>query len=217
MSLIAKDSGGGNFFLIPEDQHAARCVMLVDIGTQHGTYQGEAYDRRQVIIGWEIPELMHVFDDAKGKEPAFISSFYTLSLSEKANLRKMLKSWRGREFTADELAGFDLENVLTVPCLIQVIHRKKEDGNVSARVDAVMKLPKSQECGEQINPSRLFTFDGSGVEDFRKLPEWIQKLVMKSKEWPSWIRDQEGSSQLVHDALGEPSFASDEPHEEMPF
>src|SRR5208337_1405024 len=69
---------------------------------------------------------------------------YTLSLHEKAALRKDLESWRGRTFTEEELKGFDVENVLDVPCLLNVIHNGTS-GTVYANVSGIMKLPKSMQ------------------------------------------------------------------------
>src|SRR6185369_175718 len=60
----------------------------------------------------------------------------------KAKLRKDLEAWRGRIFTFDELAGFDLESVIDVPCLLSVVHRQGSKGGKFANVGAVMKLPK---------------------------------------------------------------------------
>ena len=56
------DSGGGDFEQPPVGTTVARCVKIIDIGTQKGEYQGKATSKRQCIIGWELPnELM---DDA---------------------------------------------------------------------------------------------------------------------------------------------------------
>ena len=39
----------------------------------------------------------------------------TPSLHEKANLRKTLKQWRGKDLTSEELRGFDTESMVGVP------------------------------------------------------------------------------------------------------
>jgi hypothetical protein len=41
---------------------------------------------------------------------------YTLSWSEKANLRLDLQSWRGKPFTQEEMRRFDLETILGAWC-----------------------------------------------------------------------------------------------------
>ena len=56
-------------------------------------------------------------------------------------MRKDLESWRGRPFTDSELEGFDLDNLLSVPAMISVVHNAVQ-GSVYANVAAIMKLPK---------------------------------------------------------------------------
>ena len=184
MPLIAKAKTGGNFELIPEDQHIARCVLVADIGTQDGPYGA----KHQCIIGWEFPEVLHVFDEEKGEEPAMLSAFYTVSLSDKANLREMLESWRGRSFTPDELNGFDLANLLAVPCLVQVVHHQNNNGDTRAKVQGVTKLHKSMACPEQVVPSRLFSLNESGQEEFQAMPPWIQDKVREAAEYQEWVK-----------------------------
>ena len=53
---------------------------------------------------------------------------YNLSLLEKSSLRKDLEHWRGRPFTADELAkNYDLSQVVNKPAQVQVEHVAKTD------------------------------------------------------------------------------------------
>ena len=105
---------GGDFEQVDPGSYAAVCYKIVDIGTREGEYQGVKNSRRQVIIGWELDELMTTGERA-GK-PFVVSKFYTQSLGEKANLRHDLAGWRGRDFTPDELAGFDAKNKVRSRC-----------------------------------------------------------------------------------------------------
>ena len=57
--------------------------------------------------------------------PAAISKEFTLSLHERANLRRVLISWRGRQFTAEELGGFELANVLGANAMLNVVHNDR--------------------------------------------------------------------------------------------
>jgi hypothetical protein len=80
-----------------------------------------------------------------------VGKWYTASIGEKANLRKDLVNWRGREFTDDELKGFDVKKLLGVPCMLSLTPNDK--GKV--RVTGIMKLPQGTTCPPQINPERL--------------------------------------------------------------
>jgi hypothetical protein len=128
--MILKDTGGGDFAQCPEGSHIARCIKLIDIGTQKGEYEGKATVRRQLIITWELPNELIPNGELAGK-PFGVSRFYTASLGEKAALRKDLENWRGRKFTEKELLGFDLKAVLGAPCMLSVVHTEKGKAKVA--------------------------------------------------------------------------------------
>lgn len=177
--MIATDNGGGGTFeQAPVGAHVARCIKLIDIGTHHGEYEGVANVRHQIIIGWELPGETIQTGDYAG-QPFVVSEFYTLSLHEKGKLRPMLESWRGKPFTDDELRGFDLQNLLGKPCMVQVGRNKKE----RAKVQAVMSLPKGMAAPAQVNPSVYFDLSSFDQKLFDGLSDGIKGLVQKSDEW----------------------------------
>lgn len=175
-----KDSGGGDFEQPPIGTHVARCVKMIDIGTQQGEYQGKATYRRQVIIGWELPNELMQEGDAAGK-PFVVLKFYTASLGEKANLRADLRNWRGRDFTDEELAGFDAKNILGKPCMLSLTENDKG----KARVTGVMALPKGTAVPEQINPTLFFSLEPQDFkpEVFEALSEGYKKMIRVSPEY----------------------------------
>lgn len=131
-----KDTGGGDFVQASPGNHPARCIRIIDVGTQEGEYAGKPTYRRQIVLMWELPnELVEVKGEQK---PAIVSKWYTASLSEKAKIRADLESWRGRPFTQEELMGFEVKNVLDKCCLVNVVHSEKG----KAKVTAVTALPK---------------------------------------------------------------------------
>jgi hypothetical protein len=110
MSIIASSNSTSSFKPVPSGMHLARCYRVIDFGTQTSTYQGKTNHLHKVLVGFEVHG-----EDADGKpirtddgKPMIIAKQYTLSLNEKANLRADLASWRGRDFTPEEIRGFDL-------------------------------------------------------------------------------------------------------------
>ncbi len=187
-----KDSGGGDFEQPPIGTHVARCVKMIDIGTQKGEYQGKATYKRQVIIGWELPNELMTTGEFAGK-PFGVSKFYTASLSEKANLRADLKNWRGRDFTEEELAGFDAKNILGKPCMLSLTESDK--GRI--RVTGVMALPKGTEVPDQINPTLYFSLERGefNKEVFESLSDGYKKMIMVSPEYQELTSPAMGGSQ----------------------
>jgi hypothetical protein len=59
-----------------------------------------------------------------------IAKQFTLSLNEKANLRADLASWRGRDFTPEEIRGFDLKNILGHWAMISVTASERDGRGV---------------------------------------------------------------------------------------
>lgn len=133
MAIIAKASGG-NFIPPPPGQHAGVCVDVVDLGMIDSSFAKKKVHKIRIV--WQLAE-----NRPDGK-PHQASQMYTLSLHEKAALRKDLESWRGLPFKEDELTGFDVEKLLGVTCLLNIIEVKK-DGKVYGNVSAIMRLPKN--------------------------------------------------------------------------
>lgn len=181
MGLIAKDSPN-TYTPAPAGNHVAVCVSLIDIGMQHGEYQGKETHREQIIIGWELSDEMMPAEPGQQPEPFTVSEFFTNSLSEKSKLRPMLESWRGRPFTEDELAGFDLSTIVGKPCMVNVVHEQKKNG-VRAKVSGVTPLPKSMPKPRQIRPATIFDCDNPDMEVFNGFSEKMQALIAKSDNW----------------------------------
>lgn len=133
MPIIAK--AGGSFTPAPAGTHCAVCCDVIDHGMLEVTYQGKTQRKHKISIAWQIAEDM---DDGK---PFLVRRRYTLSLHEKASLRRDLESWRGRAFTSKELEAFDVENLLGIGCLLNVIHESRNDSTF-ANVASIMRLPK---------------------------------------------------------------------------
>jgi len=201
MGLTATEPETKGFDPAPPGVHHAICYALVDLGTHDNEFQGEVTQRHQVWISWEFPELMiQAEDDVK---PRVISGFYTLSLHEKANLRKVLEGWRGREFSDHELRGFDLRNILEKPCLIHVMHSKEG----RAKIQSIMPAEKKREFN-QFNETIYFSFEDGG-EIPANVPEGIRRLIMDSYEYNEEGQQSEGPPAQ--------NISSDTPDEDIPF
>ena len=132
MPIIASGKAG-NFVPCPEGTQQAVCCDVVDKGLME-TPWGQ---KHKIDVVWQSAELM------PNDKPFLVSKRYTLSLSDKANLRHDLESWRGRPFSEDELDGFDVEKLIGVNALVNVVHKKGSKGGVFANVIAIMPLPRS--------------------------------------------------------------------------
>jgi hypothetical protein len=196
-----KDNGGGDFEQPPIGTHVARCVKIIDIGTQKSEYQGKVNIRRQCIIGFELPTELMSEGEYAGK-PFTVSRFYTASLGEKANLRKDLANWRGRDFTEQELEGFDSKNILDKCCMVSLTENDKN----KVRITGIMALPKGMQVPARINDLVYFSLDEFNQATFDKLSDGYKKLIQASPEYqavtnPQAQSDKRGSFDDMDDDI----------------
>lgn len=181
--IKAPASGGGEFEIAPEGVFLARCYKMVDIGTQTTTGMYGTKEDRMVYLFWE---LLETADGEKirmndGEQPYSIFNSYKLSMHPKANLRKSLDSWRGKKFTEEEAADFDITKLLDKFCLLQITHSQSKDGQKTyANVDGIMNTKKT---AEGVNEIVGFSISDPDMTVFNDLPEWIQKKIQDAPEW----------------------------------
>lgn len=197
MAITAIQPEGTKREQVPSGGHVARCYSIIDIGTlqtpfqELDQHQQPVFDHNgapvykkahKVRIGFELPHETRVFSEEKGEQPMVISNEYTLSLHEKAKLREHLESWRGKQFTEDELKGFDVSKLLGLPAYLNVIHNDKGYANVAG----IMPVPQGMNVPEQVNQSVLLDFEENWNKDtFESLPEFLRDKISQSEEYKS--------------------------------
>lgn len=179
MAITARDTGSGNYELAPSGNHVARCIRIIHLGTIQTNFGA----KNTVVITWELPTKMKKFHEDESERPFTISKQFTLSLSEKANLRKFLEGWRGRSFTEKELDGFDLSKLIGLPCLLNVIHGTSKNGNQYADITGASILPEGMTCPEQFNDSIEFGFEPFNHEIFEKLADYYKDKIRTTPEF----------------------------------
>jgi hypothetical protein len=186
--MKAKDNDTGTYDPVPEDTHMGICVGVIDLGTQHN-FKFNKYERK-CLLSYELPETrtQFVVDGEEIDAPRFISRRFTLSLGSNSHLRKFLRTWRGRDFTPEELEGFVMKSLLGVAANVQVLHDSGKDGKVYANIDSCAKLLQGQVKPTPENDLTYFTFDDISTlaevdTATESMPEWIQKLIQKSVEY----------------------------------
>lgn len=206
MAINATNSGTQRE-LIPASNYIARCYQMIEVGTIQEVILGETKTLRKVRIGWELPEELRVFNTEKGEQPCVISQEFTLSMNEKSNLRKVLASWRGKDFTEEEARCFDVSKLLGVPCMLNIIHKpsKTDPSKIYEQIGSVSPLPKSVKCPDQVNKTVILSYDSFDWAIFESLPDFIKTKMKSSTEFA---------------ALQQPnhtSMAASEPIDDLPF
>lgn len=167
--------------LLPAGNHVAVCYEMIHIGTVTKLIQGDMKTLNEVRLTWEVGDEMREFDGVQ--KPMVISKDYTLSMNPKANLRKDLDSWRGVAFTEEEAKAFDITKLIGVPCMVNVIHNKANNGNTYANVSGITPLHKSMTKPKQHNPSSELSYSAWDQAKFDKLPSFIKEKMQGSEEY----------------------------------
>lgn len=157
-----KDEGKGAFAKAPAGNHLAVLVAVVDMGTQFADgYQGAAGKwQRKAYFVWEL-----LGETVEGTtKNHLIGTDLTLSLHEKAKLRKWLEARRGK--LIPDGAPLDITEELGKPCLLNVIEK-----NGYPKIDGLTAVPKGMPVGEpQHKPVSV------GLEEFQAgtpVPDWV--------------------------------------------
>lgn len=184
MAILATNTGTTRE-LTPAGNYIARCYSMIQIGTITDNIQGVEKTLHKVRIGWEFPLELKVFNEEKGEQPLVHSEEYTLSMHEKSNLRKMLASWRGRDFTADEAKSFDITALLGKACMVNIIHApsKSDPTKIYANIGSVSSIPKGMDVPEQINLTFELSYDNFSWDKFNTLPDFIKEKMKRSIEF----------------------------------
>ena len=142
MKLSEKKSG--NFTICPEFTGRAVCVDV----TPPETKQTDFGPKEKFRLVFEVDQI-----DPASKRPFCVwSSGFTTSLNEKASFRKFLRTWFGRDLTAQELQEFDTESLIGKPAFIVVTH--SQDGD---QTYANITACTPHKMGEPLPPSGTFT------------------------------------------------------------
>jgi hypothetical protein len=157
------ENKGGDFERVPCGMQNAVAARLYDLGMQPG-YQG-GKPTHQIVLLFEMAGRYTKGYFAGQRFRVTITYNASLGSSEKpSKLRGHLESWRGRGFTQEELARFDLRKVLGHGCTLSLIEKVKGDGKKFAQIAAVMPAMP--------NAEKLIV---ETPVDF--VPDWVAKKI----------------------------------------
>lgn len=189
MAFVFSTGGGKDFKKVPPGVWVARCFRMVDMGTQVSTGQYAGKASRKIHVEWEVfgdNEGDPLTVEINGKTmPLTISKNYTASMNEKATLRKELQAWRGKAFTDEEAAQFDVSKLVGAYCMLNITHSESGNGKVYANIAGISPLPgalKNQKPAA-VHKDQIFSLDQPDMSVYESLPKWLQDKVAESPEY----------------------------------
>jgi hypothetical protein len=141
-SLIAKGDGGTTYKPHPDGWARIILADIHDEGMREYEYMGNKGKRREVRFVWQS----EVLNEETG-EPLEHSEWFTLSLSEKANLRKRLEAWSGKSLTDEQVEnGVDIMKLVGRTAYANFMSKQKQNGGTKAVIASLGKLPKDMKA-----------------------------------------------------------------------
>ena len=119
-------------------------------------------------------------------------------LHTRAALRTDIETWRGREFTPNELRGFQLKSVLGEWALISVVNAMDQAGQDCTGIAAIMPVPpevKQAGLPAGHNELKFFYCAAPDIELFESFSESLKAKIRKSPEWQLYISDRPTESE----------------------
>lgn len=191
MAFIAKDSGGGDFKKVPPGVYIGRCYSLIDLGTQLSSGQYGEKMQHKIKISWELfgeddaGQPLTILIDGN-EMPLTISKNYTVSLHEKAGLRKDLAAWRGKDFTEEEARGFDVLKLMGAYCMVNCTI-SETNGKTYTNVAGLTPLPGALKNAKPAAVHNNIIFDLE-KPDMKLFEAFYDKLKDQIKHSPEWAK-----------------------------
>jgi hypothetical protein len=152
--------------------YPAVCIRLIDMGTQESTWQGEKKASHKVKLVFELAELM-----SDGR-PFIAMRDFTVSMHEKSSLRQFLAGWRGRDFSDEELKGFEAKKLIGQGCLLSLV----QNGEY-ININTASKLPKGMSAPSPVNPLVYFSLEEFDKRTFDSLSDKLKEKIAQSPEF----------------------------------
>lgn len=184
MSIYATNEGNGGmkFDPIENGTHVATCVQMIHIGTIEDEFDGKPVKGNKVRITFELPNELVKFKDDEPEQPRFISKEFTLSMNEKAGLRKFLNSWRGVPFTEDEAKRFDITKLLGLPVMLSITTKTSKTGKQYNDILSASALIKGMNAPEIL--TEVFEINYENIsETWSKIPNFLREKMATTPEY----------------------------------
>ena len=161
----AKKGGDAQFEKSPPGNHPAVLVAIIDMGTQINEYQGTETCQRRAFFVWEL-----VTKKMSGTKAVnhLIGIDLTVSLNEKAKLRKWVEARQGRHIP--EGGEYDITKELGQSCLLNIVEK-----NGYPKIDGVSAVPDGLSVPTAQRELFLCSLD-EFTSGAKTLPEWVPYL-----------------------------------------
>lgn len=182
----------------PEGTHTAILYQIIDMGTQKREFNGDVKYIPTVRFTWELCE-----EKMLDGRPFAVSREYTAKIHEKAEICKMVKSWKG--IIPD--GKYNFFSLLGEACNISIVHNEKG----YPAITAIAPLKKSEKAPARHNQTQKLWLREFNQQVFDSLPDFLKEKIRLSPEYAEAI----GAGKIPEQHVTQP--AHDDLRDEVPL
>lgn len=172
--------------MISQGQHVGRIYSVIILGTVPDTYMGVTKQMLKAQITIETDQH-HQFDD--GVKPLVYSQKFTLSMGDKASLRKFVNQVLGQTLNDAQAKTFNVFSLIDKSINVVVSHVEKQNGNGMKEVlTSIMPLMNGQQPPQPFNPILYWYYDApflaspDAVAMWDRIPPYMKNEILLSEE-----------------------------------
>ena len=195
---VTAKSSDAKFSPHPEGQFVAVCIDVIALGEKVVQYPGTPdYLAPKCAIVFRTGEL-----NPDTGEYSDIAQEYTVSMGEKANLRKALESWRGKPYTPEQAdEGVPVDKLVGNGALIGVAHKVSGKKRTYAVVQSIVGVPKAMQASIPM------------VAGYKRAEFW----ETRKKEYADAAKKFRADAGVAPAEVDDTGFPDAQPDDDLPF
>lgn len=176
-----------------EGQYVAQCVDCINLGEVVVEFPGTPkYLAPKCALVFRTGEM-----NQETGEAIDISSEFTVSMGEKANLRKFLEQWRGKAYAQEQIdVGVPLDKLCGNWALLTIAHKQSKKGRTYAVIISAVGVPKVMMASVPLFPG------------YTRADYWAEKKAEYAQQARAF-RMESGASSNGSGVHGEPEDTTD--------
>jgi hypothetical protein len=169
--------------MVPPGRYVAVCRCVAFVGDLQDDRYGKA--KPKIVIGFYLPSLA-------GQNRDSLWRSYNMSFDDRAGLPKLIRDWRGRDFTGDDLLRFELADLAGKPAVVTVA--MPPGAKLTNLVGIEPWVPSAGEQPPKLPDSpfvwTIETLYETGIPE--NAPAYVMRMLEKSAQYREWKRQQGG-------------------------
>ena len=164
------------FELVPAGVHDCRCAIICDLGIVASEMYGP---KHKLYWAFELLGQQMTTDE----RPFKVGRMLNITMHPESTMRQALEQWRGQTYSSEDIAkmngSFDIEQLLGMPCRVNVMHEQRGEGadkHFAPKISAIM--PGDNTFPALESDPIFFDWDMKNADQHAELlPDWLKEKM----------------------------------------